>query len=419
MTRQPDRKTAPNRLAGGGLARLGDDFTDRAEERATLAQSLVTPRGHVILSGLRRIGKSSVLVAVRDDLQKAGHPVVYVDLWSASTLEDMTTRLASEATKALGKRWTDTAMTFAKRLKFKLEISETAGGLLLPMPAVELREAPKADQRQRLVDAFDALEALAADKKAHLGVMIDEFQEIERLGAAAKGEPGVSAMRQIRAAIQHHTHVTYIFAGSDRRIIEQLTEEQSGALYNLGRRIELGPIPGELFAPWIDAELEKMGITPTAGVSEMMITVAGDRTRDVRSLAETCAELGRREGVVEAATIVRAMETVVRERRNLYEMQWKVLTELEQNALRATAAEGSRLTTAAALKRFGLKSTSRAVRALQALATRGVLVKNGSEYGFDDPFFRAWVITTTLEDVGLHLPITHVPTGSAEGGETG
>jgi len=410
MKPRTDRLTAPNRLAGGGLARLDDDFTDRVDERATLARSLKTRRAHVILSGRRRIGKSSLLVAVQEDLRKEGYPVVYVDLWSASTLEDMTTRLATEATKSLGTRWTDAALTFAKRLKFKLEVSETAGGLLLPMPTVELRDAPKGEQRQRLVDAFNALEALAASKKAHLGVIIDEFQEIERLGSEGKEGSAVSAMRQVRSAIQQHSHVTYIFAGSDRRIIERLTAEQGGALYNMARRIELGPIPGELLAPWIDAEMRAMGLTPAAGVSARIISVAGDRTRDVRSLAETCAELARRDGTVEETTITKAMEAIVRERRNLYEMHWKDLRVIEQNALRATAAEGSRLSTAVVLRQYGLKTTSRAVRALQDLDAHGIVVKDGNSYRFDDPFYRAWVITTTLRDVGVHLPITHIAT---------
>ena len=403
-----DRLTAPNRLAGGGIARLGDDFTDRVTERATLARSLKTPRGHVVLSGRRRIGKSSLLVAVQEDLRGEAHPVVYVDLWSASTLEDMTTRLAAEAAKALGTRWAEAAITFAQRLKFKLELSESAGGLLLPMPTVELRDASKAIQRQRLVDAFNALEALAKSKKAHLGVIIDEFQEIERLGSEGKGQNEVSAMRQVRAAIQQHSHVTYIFAGSDRRIIEKLTAEQGGALHNMGRRIELGPIPNELLAPWIDTEMRAMGLAPEAGVSARIIAVAGDRTRDVRTLAESCAELARQKGVVNEATISAAMETIVNERRSIYDMQWKTLNLLSQNALRATAAEGIRLTTAAVMKHYSLKSTSRAVRALQQLDTDGILVKDGDRYRFDDPFFRAWVIKTALQDVGVHLPITHV-----------
>ncbi|WP_373060189.1 hypothetical protein [Gemmatimonas sp.] len=67
----------------------------------------------------------------------------------------------------------------------------------------------------------------------------DEFQEIERLGSEsapahgntprrrgrsgltvpARGPQHVSAMRQVRDAIQHHRNLTYVFAGSDRRLI--------------------------------------------------------------------------------------------------------------------------------------------------------------------------------------------------------
>jgi hypothetical protein len=57
------------------------------------------------------------------------------------------------------------------------------------------------------------------------------------------------------------------------------------------------------------------------------------------------------------------------------------------------------------LRQYGLKNTSRAVRALQDLDVHGIVVKDGDSYRFDDPFYRAWVISTTLRDVGaLTLP---------------
>src|SRR5438067_6928946 len=99
-----DPRTAPNRFAGGGVAKVGEDFTDREVERKEIARSLRTPMGHVIVSGLRRMGKTSLLIAVRDELVQADHPVLYVDLWTASTVEDMTTRLACAATAVLGRR---------------------------------------------------------------------------------------------------------------------------------------------------------------------------------------------------------------------------------------------------------------------------------------------------------------------------
>lgn len=100
---------------------LGDDFTDHEAERADIARSRQTPRVHMVVSGLRQMGKTSILLAVRNELIEAGHPVVYVDLWTASTPEDMTTRLTKAATATLGRRRTELVAQIGQRLRFNLE----------------------------------------------------------------------------------------------------------------------------------------------------------------------------------------------------------------------------------------------------------------------------------------------------------
>lgn len=417
--------TAVNRFAGGGVAVLGEDFTDREVERAEIARSLKTPRGHVIVTGFRRMGKTSVLIAIRDELIASGTPVVYVDLWTASTIEDMVTRLAAAAAASVGRNWTDFLIETGKRLQLSFEVSETAGGMLVPVPKVSFREAPVAAQRQRLVDALDMLEELAKRHKTHLGVILDEFQEIERLGgdrapqtlsvgrSRARGRvvgvgTGASAMRQIRAAIQLHRHVTYVFAGSDRRLIERLHAEDGGALHNLGRRYDIGPIPTPHFAGWIVEQFAAMGITaPQAGT--VIIAVAGPRTRDVRTLAETVAELARPTGKVTEDLIATAMNAVVRQRKSTYEADWKELTPVQQNVLRAVAAEGTGLARKEIRRKYGMPEASSVTKTLDALVDRSILLRDGHAVIFDDPFYRAWVVTAVLPDVGVHLPVTHVP----------
>ncbi|MDX2183390.1 MAG: AAA family ATPase, partial [Gemmatimonadaceae bacterium] len=235
--RRPRRSSdsSANPFAGAGIARLGDDFTDRADERKVLAKALRTPKAHVLLVGPRRIGKTSLLRAVEEDLRRAGHPVIYLDLWSSSTVEDVTTRLAQEAARVLGRSWRELPLAFARRLELTLEPSRLADGTMVPVPSLKLRHAPASQQRQRLVDALDTLDAQARAAGAQLGVMLDEFQLIEVVGRDAADGTAVSAVRQLRAAIQHHTNTTYVLAGSDRTLIDELSDPKHGPLHNLAR----------------------------------------------------------------------------------------------------------------------------------------------------------------------------------------
>ncbi len=401
---------SPNLFAGAGIAHVGDDFTDRAVERRAIAQALQTPGGHLLVVGLRRIGKTSLLRAVQYDLQhqKKKAPVLYLDLWSATTIEDMTTRLAAEAATALGQSWGTLVTALAHQLQFKLEMSARSDGTLIPIPTLSFREAPLHEQRTRLVAALDTLEEQAKAHKVHLGVILDEFQEIERLGREASEAPSVSAMRQVRAAIQQHRHVSYVFAGSDRALINALSDPKHGPMHNLARRYEIGPLPEDHFAAWIEDRFAQMGIT-ARGCGRALIALAGPRTRDVRTLAETAAEVARPTGQLSPTALDVPLRRIVDERRPQYEASWKSLTALQQNCLRAVAAGEARLTTSAVLQRFSLGTTSRMAKTLTTLTGRDLLVHDGARYTCDDPFFRAWIIEAVLPDVGLTLPLTHLP----------
>lgn len=413
----PVRRTQSSRnlFAGGGVARVGIDFTDRAPERRAIAEALRTPGGHLLLVGARRIGKTSLLQAVQHDIRKKkGPPVLYLDLWSVSTIEDMTTRLAVEAAAVLGPKWTDLVRTLAHRLQFKLEVSTLPDGRLVPMPTVSFREAPVSEQRARLVAALDTLEAQAKAHHVHLGVILDEFQEIERLGREASEDADVSAMRQLRAAIQHHRHVSYVFAGSDRALIARLSDPKHGPMHNLARRYEIGPLPEAHFATWIEDRFAAMGIK-AGGCGAAIIALAGPRTRDVRTLAESAVSQARAAGRLDPEALDAPLRDVVNERRPQYEAAWKDLTMLQQNCLRAVAAGERRLTSAVVLERYSLGATSRTAKALAVLVEDAVLVRDGTIHTFDDPFFRAWVIEAVLPDVGVRLPITHLPARGARG----
>ena len=79
---------------------------------------------------------------------------------------------------------------------------------------------------------------------------------------------------------------------------------------------------------------------------------------------------------------------------------------------RALAVCASGLTTAATRRAFALGPQGTATKAAQALIAQGWLTKDGTAYRYDSPFARGWVILNALADVGLALPVTHLPQAS-------
>lgn len=60
-------------------------------------------------------------------------------------------------------------------------------------------------------------------------------------------------------------------------------------------------------------------------------------------------------------------------------------------------------------RRYGLGETSTTSKTVDALEEQAIVLRDGGAVLFDDPFYRAWVIASVLPDVGMRLPITHVP----------
>ena len=59
-----------------------------------------------------------------------------------------------------------------------------------------------------VADVLDGVEALAKSRRKRVVVIIDEFQQLVTVG-------GLSAERQLRAVVQTHPHVSYVFPAPD------------------------------------------------------------------------------------------------------------------------------------------------------------------------------------------------------------
>ena len=370
--------------------------------RAILAE----PGAKLLVYGDRRMGKTSTLRVAIAEHGADGGLAGLADFSTATSYADLANRILGVATKALGRRWRDIALDFSGRLGTSLD---TGIDLISQLPTASLRaglrNAGVAEQRDALARVLDSIEAICAQRGVSLGLVLDEFQEIHRLG-------GEEAEWHLRGVIQHHQHISYIVAGSRTHLIERMISP-SGAFYKVFDVLAIGPIDTDILAAWIDRSMTSGGVgtegVGTGGVGRELIRVAGPRTRDVIQLARKVFDIAVQEedGAVNADLVGRAFSEVVQDESEPLQALWNSYSPAQENVLRAVAAGAAALTSADTLQRFSLRSSAAATQSAASLIEKGVLVQTApGSYRCDSPFQRGWVVTRALPDMGIELPVT-------------
>jgi len=238
--------------------------------------------------------------------------------------------------------------------------------------------------------ALDGIERLAARERRPVAVVLDEFQQVIREG-------GEAAERQLRAAIQRHRHVSYVFAGSKTRLLADLTSDPGRAFWKLGQRLFLGPIPRADFRAFLVKGFSFAGFSATPEGVERILDAAEDVPYNVQRLASACWEELRvaPERKLTPQAVDGALRGVVQGENPAYMQLWQSLTQVQKKALKAVIeTHGRELLARAVLQRHGLAASSmqRALRSLDAL---GVIREDESaenvRYRLEDPFLAAWL----------------------------
>lgn len=248
-----------------------------------------------------------------------------------------------------------------------------------------------------LIDALNSLERLAANAKRRVGVIFDEFQHLLKLGGA-----GIEG--QLRAAVQTHRHVGYVFAGSQTTLISDMVTNHSRPFYRMGESIFIGAIPREEFLPYLAANFKLIKCRAEEAALGKLLDLAEDVPYNIQALARACwDEAAQTKAAALTPTIVVAThQRLVRSHAPIYAPSWASLSTNQQKALAAAAnLEGTQLLSRPILKRYDL-SPGTMQKALQALEAQAILRQDyqGMEvrYRFEDPFFKAWILASTVSN---------------------
>lgn len=366
------------------------ELVDRDEEVTTVAGSMRSA-GKLFLIGPRRFGKTSILRAAGDRAAKRGAIVLRYDAEAFPTLEQLATRLLADTATRL----TRSVERAGKAIgEFFAALRPTAT-YNADNHAWSVSFAPanaRATGTPLLADVLNGVERAAAKSKRPVCVVIDEFQRVVEDG-------GRDAEAQIRAAIQRHRHVGYVFAGSKTRLLADMTGDPTRPFYKLGTVMFVGPVPRADFARFIARGFATGSIPVARGAVDAILDAAEEVPYNVQLLAHACWDACRVDGGSPrrlGPELVRATRDTIALRNDpIYTQLWASLPRSQQKALLALLrAPGQGLASAGVAKRFDIAvpTMQKAVRALEAKAIiREEQVRGEVRLRLEDPLFAVWI----------------------------
>lgn len=227
----------------------------RGEDVREIAATL-TGGGHLVISGPRRTGKTSVCDAALRRLEDDGLYVVEVDLFRIASAAELAEALVAQA---IANRSALRRIVHQAREAGRL-VADAAGVSAVVKSKTELGEemeiafTPHLAGRdpERYLDYALALPGRIAEADGKRVVLFfDEFQEIAG-PRAPYGDPDALTKR-MRAIFQRSPQLSVLFAGSIEHLMRDLFTPRQRALGQFGSFHELRPIAAEEWAEGLAA----------------------------------------------------------------------------------------------------------------------------------------------------------------------
>ena len=350
----------------------------------------VAEHGRVFLLGPRRFGKTAILRAATVAAQRAGAIVIRLDAEAYSGVDGLVRAVVTESARLLK---SDAARTGEKIMKFFSRLRPVVSynpmdnswsGSIIADPGAA------ADQTPLFIEAVDGVARLAADIKKPTALVIDEFHKIIQWG-------GENTEAQIRAAVQRHTEIGFVFAGSKTTLLNDMTLNPARPFYRMGVRHFLGPLPREEFRRFITRGFETGDYRVDPKAVEDILDVSEDVPYNVQALSSVAWEmLGDEEGSALTTQLIRrSLALLVGRDGPFYLTVWNGLTSTQQRVLTAAVRErGVGLSSGAVTQKYGV-SASTISKTLRFLEEREILrreeQKDSVRWRLEDPFFAAWL----------------------------
>ena len=355
-------------------------FCDRKEEAARLTDCIQNQENVVLISP-RRMGKSKLIDYCFDKSAiRNSYYTLEADILQTTSLQEFIQVLGCVVYKQLARRSERLFKLFAATLR---SLSASFGfDPIQNTPTFDIKLGDITAPEYTLDEIFAYIEK--ADKRCIIA--IDEFQQITNYA-----EKNVEAI--LRTRIQRCSNANFIFAGSRRRILNEMFLSNKRPFYQSATLIQLDPIPKETYLKFVkkhfddgQKNIEKEAVTNVyntfEGVTYYMQRMMHDCFMEVPS-HEVCTE----------AMAQKIIQRFVQENDTRLREMMSFISEQQKALLYAVCKEGTarHITSAAFVRNHNLKSQSSVQFAIKRLLELDLITEQERQYHISDPLLRLWI----------------------------
>lgn len=360
-------------------------FCDRVKETEILTNHIHNGR-NVVLTAPRRIGKTGLIAhCFQTPKWEEEYYVFFIDILETSSLRDLTFSLGRQIFETLKPQSKQMVDLFVQTVR---SISGEFGyDILTGMPKFTLLLGAIRNPEYTLAEIFEYINQ--ADKRCLIA--IDEFQQIVHYP-----EKNIEAI--LRTHIQHCTNADFIFAGSERHILEEMFNLPSRPFYASTANMNLEAIAQDIYTEFVLAHFQEFNKHIEATSVEYVYRMFDGNTYCMQKVMNVAFAMTEENELCTQAIVEQAINDILSENERNYKNRLSLLTPKPKELLIAIAKEGkaSRVTSGDFVRRYHLTSSSSVQSALKQLLADDWITYTANEQGqkqylLSDPFLSRWV----------------------------
>lgn len=355
-------------------------FCDRQAETEALESNIANGRNTVLISS-RRMGKSGLIAHVFNRaFVKSNFKTFSIDLYPTSSLAEMILLLAKEITgplKSKGQSLLESFLGIVKSLRPGFKVDPVTGQFVFDLSLGEIVKP---------VDSLKEIFQYLEGSEVPCLVSMDEFQQIAEY-------PDNNVLELLRTYVQKCKHTWFIFAGSDRRMMEKLFNNPSEPFYMSCSPLYLDAIQYENYLAFARHHFEAAGKSLQEESFKQVYELFDGHTWYVQRLMNEMFAWTKPGEVADAQMASNALTFVIKTYARTFQEQMSSYPEAQKQLLIAIAKDGQaqQVTSVAFCKKHSMKSPSTVQSALRVLHDKGIVRKDGNSYSVTNRLLGIWL----------------------------